>query len=49
MGACGNASIATAEKGHAVINASAQKLAQLLAEISSLPMNTLVAKPTIPT
>ncbi len=48
MGACGNASIATAEKGRAVINASAQKLAQLLAEISSLPMSTLIAKPTIP-
>jgi creatinine amidohydrolase len=48
MGACGNAAIATAEKGHAVINASAKKLAQLLQEISSLPMNTLVAKPTIP-
>ncbi len=48
MGACGNASIATAEKGRAVINASAQKLAQLLQEISSLPMSTLIAKPTIP-
>jgi creatinine amidohydrolase len=48
MGACGNASIATAEKGHAVINASAQKLAQLLQEISSLPLSTLVAQPTIP-
>jgi creatinine amidohydrolase len=47
FGACGNAAIATAEKGHAVINASAQKLAQLLQEISSLPMNTLVAKPVI--
>ncbi len=48
MGACGNAAIATAEKGHAVINASAQKLAQLLQEISSLPMNTLTSSPTIP-
>ncbi|TAG25458.1 MAG: creatininase family protein [Burkholderiales bacterium] len=48
FGACGNAAIATAEKGHAVINASAKKLAQLLQEISSLRMNTLVAKPTIP-
>jgi creatinine amidohydrolase len=49
FGACGNAAIATAEKGHAVINASAQKLAQVLQEISSLPMNTLVSQPTIPT
>jgi creatinine amidohydrolase len=49
MGACGNASIATAEKGHAVINTAAEKLAQLLQEICSLPMNTLVSKPTIPT
>jgi creatinine amidohydrolase len=48
MGACGNASIATAEKGHAVINTSAIKLAQLLQEISSLPLSTLVAQPTIP-
>ncbi len=48
FGACGNAAIATAEKGHAVINASAQKLAQLLQEISSLPISILVAKPTIP-
>lgn len=48
MGACGNAAIATAEKGHAVINAAGQKLAQLLQEISSLPMNTLVSQPIIP-
>jgi creatinine amidohydrolase len=48
MGACGNAAIATADKGHAVINACAQKLAQLLHEISELPMNTLVANPVIP-
>ena len=48
MGACGNASIATAEKGHAVINASAQKLVQLLHEVSSLPLSTLVSQPLIP-
>jgi creatinine amidohydrolase len=48
MGACGNASIATAEKGQAVIQASAQKLAQLLQEISSLPMSTLRQHPEIP-
>jgi creatinine amidohydrolase len=49
FGACGNASIATAEKGHSVIHTCALKLAQLLHEISSLPMNTLVSQPTIPT
>jgi creatinine amidohydrolase len=47
MGACGNASIATAEKGHAVIHAAGKKLAQLLQEISSLPMSTLVSKPNL--
>jgi creatinine amidohydrolase len=48
MGACGNASIATAEKGQAVLQAAGLKLAQLLQEISSLPMSTLIAKPHIP-
>jgi creatinine amidohydrolase len=48
MGACGNASIATAEKGRAVIDAAGQKLAQLLHEISKLPMSTLVDQPHIP-
>jgi creatinine amidohydrolase len=48
MGACGNAAIATAEKGHAVINAAGKQLAQLLQEISSLPMSTLIDSPTIP-
>jgi creatinine amidohydrolase len=41
MGACGNAKIATAEKGQVLVNAAAQKLAQLLREVSSLPMSTL--------
>lgn len=48
MGAAGNASIATAEKGHAVIEAAGQKLALLLHEISQLPLSTLVAHPVIP-
>jgi creatinine amidohydrolase len=47
LGACGNASKATAAKGHAIINAAGIKLAQLLAEISSLPLSTLVAKPAL--
>lgn len=45
-GACGNAAIATEEKGHALLQAAGQKLAQLLQEISVLPLTTLVAKPT---
>jgi creatinine amidohydrolase len=49
FGACGNASIATADKGHAVTQAAGQKLAQLLQEISQLPLSTLIAKPNIPT
>jgi creatinine amidohydrolase len=49
MGAAGNASIATAEKGRAVIEAAGQKLAQLLHEIDQLPLSTLVEKPHIPT
>jgi creatinine amidohydrolase len=49
MGACGNASIATAEKGRAVVEAAGQKLAQLLQEISQLPLSTLITQPKIPT
>ena len=48
MGAAGNALLATAEKGHAVIDASATQLALLLAEVSRLPLETLRAAPVIP-
>ena len=41
-GAVGNASAATADKGHAVVNAAARALAQLLAEVHQLPLSTLV-------
>jgi creatinine amidohydrolase len=44
-GAAGNATLATAAKGHAVINAAGLQLARLLAEISSLPLSTLKAHP----
>ena len=44
-GAAGNATLATADKGHAVINAAGLQLAQLLQEISSLPMSTLNSRP----
>jgi creatinine amidohydrolase len=40
-GAAGNATLATAEKGHALIDAAGLRLAQLLLEISSLPLSTL--------
>ena len=41
QGAAGNAAAATADKGHALINAAAQQLALMLLEISSLPLSTL--------
>jgi creatinine amidohydrolase len=41
-GAAGNAAAATAHKGQAVVAAAGAKLALLLAEISSLPLSTLV-------
>ena len=40
-GAVGNAQAATAEKGHALLNATGQALAQLLQEVDRLPTNTL--------
>jgi creatinine amidohydrolase len=44
-GAAGNAAGATVAKGQAVLDAAARELARLLAEISSLPLSTLVARP----
>jgi creatinine amidohydrolase len=44
-GAAGNAAAASAEKGRALLGAAGEKLAQLLAEISSLPLSTLVDRP----
>ena len=44
-GAAGDATLATAEKGHAVINAAGLQLARLLQEVSSLPLSTLTAEP----
>ena len=48
MGAAGNATLATAEKGHAVIDAAGLQLARLLQEVSRLPLSTLIDKPLIP-
>ena len=42
-GAAGDASMATAAKGHAVINAAGLQLARLLQEVSSLPLSTISA------
>ena len=48
-GAAGDASCATAAKGHAVINAAGLQLARLLQEVSSLPMSTLNPQPNFST
>ena len=49
MGAAGNAAIATAAKGHALIDAAGLQLAKLLQEISDLPLSTLNPTPHFPT
>jgi len=43
-GAVGNAAAATAEKGHALLDAAGRALARLLAEIDQLPPDTLTDK-----
>lgn len=47
-GAAGNAAAATAEKGWAVIGASAQAFASLLGEVADLPLTTLAPPPCPP-
>ena len=47
QGAAGDAAAATAEKGHAVLQAAARQLALLLQELSALPLST-VAEPSVP-
>src|ERR1035437_5416200 len=44
-GAVGNAAAASADKGHAVVDAAGRALARLLAEIDQLPLSTLVTGP----
>ncbi len=44
-GAAGNAAAATAEDGHALLDAAARGLAQLLAELVDLPLSTLHPAP----
>jgi creatinine amidohydrolase len=48
FGACGNATLATADKGRAVIDAAGAKLAQLLHEVSQVPMSVLREHTEIP-
>jgi creatinine amidohydrolase len=45
QGAAGNAAAATAAKGHALINAAGLQLANLLKEVSDLPLSTLKSSP----
>ncbi len=47
LGGSGNAAAATPEKGRALIDAAGLQLARLLAEISSLPLDTLRAEPQL--
>lgn len=47
LGAAGDATLATADKGRAVVNAAGVALAALLAEISRLPLTTLVDRPAV--
>jgi creatinine amidohydrolase len=49
QGAAGNALAATAEKGHALVNAAGLQLARMLQEVSSLPLSTLNSHPDIST
>lgn len=48
MGAAGNATLATPDKGRAVIEAAGRQLALLLQEVDRLPLSTLVDAPQIP-
>ena len=46
-GAVGNAAAATADKGHALLDAAGRALAQLLGEMDQLPPDTLVGQPAL--
>ncbi len=48
QGAAGNAAAATVAKGHALINAAGLQLANLLIEVSDLPLSTLKSAPEFP-
>lgn len=46
QGAAGNAAAASAEKGHALVQAAGRSLARLLTEVESLPPDTLRSTPS---
>ncbi|HYD75245.1 creatininase family protein [Ramlibacter sp.] len=48
QGAAGNAALASADKGRAVVEAAGLKLAQLLQEVAQVPLSTLVDRPHWP-
>jgi len=48
MGAAGDATLATADKGRAVVEAAGRQLALLLQEVAQVPLSTLVARPDLP-
>ncbi|NUO73606.1 MAG: creatininase family protein [Frateuria sp.] len=48
MGAAGDATRATADKGRAVVEAAGRQLALLLQEVAQVPLSTLVARPDLP-
>ena len=48
MGAAGDATLATADKGRAVVEAAGRQLALLLREVAQVPLSTLVARPDLP-
>ncbi len=48
MGAAGDATLATADKGRAVVEAAGLQLALLLQEVAQVPLSTLVARPDLP-
>jgi creatinine amidohydrolase len=47
-GACGNAAVATAEKGQRVLDHAGREVARLLVEVWLLPMDVLANKPECP-
>ncbi|WBY00405.1 creatininase family protein [Ramlibacter tataouinensis] len=47
-GAAGNAALASADKGRAVVEAAGRQLARLLQEVDQVPLSTLVARPHFP-
>ncbi|WP_332814193.1 creatininase family protein [Ramlibacter sp.] len=47
QGAAGNAALASADKGRAVVDAAGRQLARLLQEVAQVPLSTLVERPLL--